>query len=210
MTPAADRTRSTPLLAWASPTPRRSPRSMPRLRARIIKAARSARHGLSADALRLRSAIAASNSVRRIEGRARRASPSRFAPIRQRQLTKAVRRISARLRNHQHGLAYRNRHRVWSSPCAGPLAQLVEHSTFNRVVEGSIPSRPTTNTLKQVTILKPCHRSSARLPALAAPHPALSGNGADCRNRTHPGHRDLTPSRRPVEPGPMTEPPLFP
>ncbi len=135
---------------------------------------------------------------------------SRFAPIRQRQLAKAVRRKSARLRSRQFGVVYRHRRRVWSPRCAGPLAQLVEHSTFNRVVEGSIPSRPTTNTLKKVTILKPCHRSSARLPALAAPLPALSGNGADGRNRTHPGHRDLNPSCRPVEPGPMTEPPHFP
>ena len=28
-------------------------------------------------------------------------------------------------------------------PALGPLAQSVEHLTFNQVVEGSIPSRPT-------------------------------------------------------------------
>ena len=40
------------------------------------------------------------------------------------------------------------RHRVCFQRCAGPLAQLVEHLTFNQGVEGSIPSRPTSNLLK--------------------------------------------------------------
>lgn len=39
-------------------------------------------------------------------------------------------------------------HRVCFQRCAGPLAQLVEHLTFNQGVEGSIPSRPTSNLLK--------------------------------------------------------------
>ena len=69
-------------------------------------------------------------------------------------------------------VACHSRHRLWFPRCIGPLAQLVEHLTFNQVVEGSIPSRPTNNPLihnyilgtlvfypgKQ-TALTPCHLS---------------------------------------------------
>ena len=52
--------------------------------------------------------------------------PSRCAPLRQRQLTKAVRRISARLRSHQHRspatgtIIPRASHHSPGTPCSGP------------------------------------------------------------------------------------------
>ena len=44
-------------------------------------------------------------------------------------------------------------------PLSGPLAQSVEHRTFNPVVEGSIPSRPTT-LLPQLQLHFSAHRDS--------------------------------------------------
>ena len=38
------------------------------------------------------------------------------------------------------------------STASGPLAQLVEHLTFNQVVTGSIPVRPTINSLQNIEL----------------------------------------------------------
>ena len=66
--------------------------------------------------------------------------PSRCAPLRQRQLTKAVRRISARLRSHQHRstatgtIIPRASHHSPGTPCSGPRTVQTTRTTSQHTV----------------------------------------------------------------------------